>query len=223
MQSLGNPVSYAAAKQPDLSMIAGRSIRLEHVSVATHGDSLYRAIDGDFDSLWTYLGYGPFRSSDEFKAWLSSKEPSRDPWFYAYVDQATGNALGVGSFMRLDAANGVIEVGHIWFSPQLQKTRAATECIFLMMQYAFEVLGVRRLEWKCDSLNAPSRQAALRYGFSFEGIFRQHFIIKGRNRDTAWFAMMDHEWPAIKTATLRWLDDANFDAQGRQKARLQVR
>ena len=144
------------------------------------------------------------------------------------VDQATvrrdtGKAVGMGSFMRNDAANGVIEIGHIWMSPELQQTREATEAIYLMMRYCFDDLGVRRLEWKCDSLNAPSRKAADRFGFTFEGIFRQHYIIKGRNRDTAWFAMLDTEWPKAKKAFEAWLKEDNFDASGQQKAKLRVR
>ena len=147
---------------------------------------------------------------------------ARDPWFYAYVDRATGKACGMGAFMRNDAANGVVEIGNIWMSPALQKTRQATECIYLMIRHAFSDLGVRRLEWKCDALNGPSRKAALRFGFTFEGIFRQHMIIKGRNRDTAWYAMLDKDWPAIHKAFEAWLDEANFDGQGQQKAKLQT-
>jgi RimJ/RimL family protein N-acetyltransferase len=128
----------------------------------------------------------------------------------------------MGAFMRLDASNGVIEIGHIWLSPALQKTREATEAIFLMMRHCLDELGCRRLEWKCDALNAPSRRAAERFGFSFEGIFRQHFIVKGRNRDTAWYSILDKEWPPIRAAFQKWLKDDNFDRQGRQKRRLQV-
>jgi RimJ/RimL family protein N-acetyltransferase len=139
-----------------------------------------------------------------------------------HVRRDTGKAAGMGAFMRLDAANGVIEIGHIWLSPQLQRTREATDAIFLMMRHAFDELGVRRLEWKCDHLNAPSRAAAKRFGFTFEGIFRQHFIIKGRNRDTAWFSIIDTEWPAIRKGFQAWLKDENFDADGRQKRKLTI-
>ena len=153
----------------------------------------------------------------------TAREAARDPWFYAFVRRDTGKAVGMGSFMRNDAANGVIEIGHIWMSPELQQTREATEAIYLMMRHCFDDLGVRRLEWKCDSLNAPSRKAADRFGFTFEGIFRQHYIIKGRNRDTAWFSMLDTEWPKAKKAFESWLKDDNFDAGGQQKAKLRVR
>ncbi len=169
------------------------------------------------------MGYGPFTSPEEFTEWVKAREAARDPWFYAFVRRDTGKAVGMGAFMRNDAANGVIEIGHIWMSPELQQTREATEAIYLMMRHCFDDLGVRRLEWKCDSLNAPSRKAADRFGFTFEGIFRQHYIIKGRNRDTAWFAMLDTEWPKAKKAFEAWLKEDNFDAGGQQKAKLRVR
>jgi RimJ/RimL family protein N-acetyltransferase len=157
-----------------------------------------------------------------FEEWLKGREASRDPWFYAFIRRDTGKACGMGSFMRADPANGVIEIGHIWMSPGLQQTRESTEAIFLMIRHCFDDLGVRRLEWKCDALNAPSRRAAERLGFAFEGIFRQHFIVKGRNRDTAWYAMLDKDWPRVRTAFETWLKPENFDASGRQKAKLLV-
>jgi RimJ/RimL family protein N-acetyltransferase len=210
---------------PDHRPLFGRWTRLEKVSAAKHGRDLYDSFaESDPDGhVWTYLGYGPFASFDDFLTWLKGKEESRDPWFYAFIGKASGKASGMGSFMRADAANGVIEIGHIWMSPGLQKTREATEAIFLMMRHAFDELGVRRLEWKCDALNAPSRKAAERFGFTFEGIFRQHFIVKGRNRDTAWYSITDKEWPAIRKAFQDWLKDGNFDASGREKAKLRVR
>ncbi len=221
------PVGHIAKRKPpgimpDLRVIAGRYMRLEPVSAAQHGASLFRQVAGH-DDTWTYLGYGPFANEAAFLTWLQERESSRDPWFYAFVKQDTGPALGMGAFMRLDVANGVIEIGHIWMTPPLQRTRESAEAIFLMMKHCFEDLGVRRLEWKCDSLNAPSRRAADRFGFTFEGIFRQHFIVKGRNRDTAWFAMMDHEWPAVKAGFEAWLSPTNFDAGVREIAKLQVR
>jgi RimJ/RimL family protein N-acetyltransferase len=158
-----------------------------------------------------------------FREWLKDREASRDPWFYAFIRRDSGKAAGMGSFMRLDAANGSIEIGHIWLSPGLQKTREATEAIFLMMRHCLDELGCRRLEWKCDALNAPSRRAAERFGFTFEGIFRQHFIVKGRNRDTAWYSIIDKEWPPIRAGFQAWLKDGNFDQRGRQKQRLRVR
>ncbi len=208
---------------PDLRDLHGGWVTLEPVSVAKHGKDLFASIHGKGDGLWRYMGYGPFKDEDQFLAWLKDREAARDPWFYAFVNRSTGKAVGMGAFMRADAANGVIEIGHIWMSPELQRTREATEVVHLMMRHAFDDLGVRRLEWKCDSLNAPSRRAALRFGFGFEGIFRQHFIIKGRNRDTAWFSMLDHEWLQIKEGFANWLLPSNFDASGAQKAKLRVR
>ena len=209
---------------PDLRPLFGRWTRLEAVSVEKHAQDLYDSFkDSDPEhAIWTYLGYGPFADFNTFRSWLLERELSRDPWFYAYVRRDTGKAAGMGAFMRLDAANGVIEIGHIWMSPGLQRTREATDAIFLMMRHGFDELGVRRLEWKCDSLNAPSRAAAKRFGFTFEGIFRQHFIVKGRNRDTAWFAIIDKDWPAIRKAFQAWLADENFDPEGRQKTKLAV-
>jgi RimJ/RimL family protein N-acetyltransferase len=203
---------------PDGRILSGRYVRLEPVSVSRHGSALYGSFaNSDPDgSVWTYMGYGPFGSQAEFVDWLKTKENSRDPFFYAFVPLAGGEAVGMGSFMRPDPPNGVIEIGHIWFSPGLQRTREATEIIFLMMRHAFDDLGVRRLEWKCDALNAPSRRAAERFGFSFEGVFRQHMIVKKRNRDTAWYALLDHEWPAIRAGFEKWLEESNFDKAGRQ-------
>jgi RimJ/RimL family protein N-acetyltransferase len=198
--------------KPDLRVLKGRYITLEPVA-AKHASSLFRNAHGH-DEIWTYLGYGPFADEARFISWLAEREASRDPWFYAFVKK--GEALGMGSLMRLDASNGVIEIGHIWMTPPLQRTRESTETIYLMMRHAFDDLGVRRLEWKCDALNAPSRAAALRFGFTFEGIFRQHFIVKGRNRDTAWYAIIDQDWPKIRKGFEAWLDEGNFDEAGRQ-------
>jgi RimJ/RimL family protein N-acetyltransferase len=210
---------------PDMRPLHGRWMRLDHVSAVKHTADLYASFDGKDPQghIWTYMGYGPFASLEEFTGWVQAREAARDPWFYALVRRATGKAVGMGAFMRNDAANGVIEIGHIWMSPELQQTREATEAIYLMMRHCFDDLGVRRLEWKCDALNAPSRKAADRFGFTFEGVFRQHFIIKGRNRDTAWFAMIDTEWPKAKAAFEAWLREDNFDANGQQKAKLRVR
>jgi RimJ/RimL family protein N-acetyltransferase len=167
------------------------------------------------------MAYGPFLEEQAFALWLAEKEKSRDPWFYALVPRGA-EAAGMASFLRADPANGVIEIGNIWLAPALQKTRAATEAIFLLMRHAFEELGVRRLEWKCDALNAPSRRAADRFGFTFEGVFRQHMVIKGRNRDTAWYAITDAEWPEIRHAFEGWLAPENFSSDGTEKAKLRV-
>src|SRR5690242_17452398 len=207
---------------PDLRPLFGRWTRLEPLSAEKHAQDLYDSFkDSDPEHhIWTYLAYGPFADFASFKSWLLERESSRDPWFYAFIRRDTGKAAGMGAFMRLDKANGVIEIGHIWMSPALQKTREATEAIYLMMRHCFDDLGVRRLEWKCHALNAPSRKAAERFGFIYEGIFRQHLIVKGRNRDTAWYAMIDKEWPAMAAKFQTWLRDENFDAEGRQKSPL---
>jgi RimJ/RimL family protein N-acetyltransferase len=209
---------------PDLRPLHGRWVRLDPVSAARHAMQLFNTVDGKDPNgdVWTYLGYGPFADLDSFAKWLKDREAARDPWFYAFVDRSTGEAKGMGAFMRADPANGVIEIGHIWMSPALQRTREATEAIYLMMRHAFDELGVRRLEWKCDALNQPSRDAAKRFGFTFEGIFRQHYIVKGRNRDTAWFSIIDSEWPRIRQGFETWLKDSNFDGAGKQLKRLQV-
>ncbi len=209
---------------PDLRPLPGRWLRLDPLVPERHGDDLWNSIDGKDENgkLWTYMAFGPFPDRKLFQDWLQARADQKDAWFYAYVKRGTNQALGMGSFMRADAPNGAIEIGSIWFSTALQKTREGTEAIYLMMRHAFDDLGVRRLEWKCDALNAPSRKAALRYGFQFEGIFRQHMIIKGKNRDTAWFAMTDKDWPKVKAGFEAWLSDANFDVEGREKAKLRV-
>jgi RimJ/RimL family protein N-acetyltransferase len=169
--------------------------------------------------MWTYLPYGPFDSLDTYRAWTDEISRRSDPLFFAIIDRASGRAVGLASYLRIDPAAGSIEVGHLLYSPLLQRTPAATEAMFLMMEGAFK-LGYRRYEWKCDVLNAPSRAAAQRLGFSFEGIFRQAVVVKARNRDTAWFSIIDTEWPALANAFQRWLDRANFDPHGKQRERL---
>jgi RimJ/RimL family protein N-acetyltransferase len=166
--------------------------------------------------MWTYLFSGPFSSEQEFTGWLETREDSLDPLYFAIVDEVAGRATGLASYLRIEPAHGSIEVGHLAFSPLLQRTRAATEAMYLMMKHAFD-LGYRRYEWKCDALNAASRRAAERLGFTFEGIFRQAVVYKGRNRDTAWYSVIDREWPARAAAFEDWLAPANFDADGRQR------
>jgi RimJ/RimL family protein N-acetyltransferase len=168
---------------------------------------------------WTYLAYGPFADLDSYLAWIDRTCSGNDPLFFAIIDRQTDRAVGVASYLRIDPANGSIEVGHINYSPLLQRQPAATEAMYLMMRHAFE-LGYRRYEWKCNALNAASRAAAQRLGFSYEGVFRQATVVKGRNRDTAWYAAIDAEWPTLHDAFLKWLDPANFDAQGKQRMRL---
>jgi len=210
--------------KPDMRPLHGLWVMLEPVSAERHAKDLYASFAGSDPEghVWTYMPYGPWTSFEQFEGWLREREASRDPWFYAFIRRDTGKPVGMGSFMRCDAPNGAIEIGHIWMSPALQQTREATEAIFLMIRHCFDELGVRRLEWKCDALNAPSRKAALRFGFTFEGIFRQHLIVKGRNRDTAWFAIIDKDWPRVRAGFERWLRPENFDEKGRQKAKLQV-
>jgi RimJ/RimL family protein N-acetyltransferase len=197
----------------------GVTVRLEPLDVARHGNDLFASSVGA-DSTWDYLAYGPFNSRDEFMAWLESRAPLDDPLTFTIIDVASGEARGVESLMRIDAPDGVIEIGHIWLSPALQRTRQATEAIYLLSRYVFDELGYRRYEWKCDSLNRPSRRAAERYGFVYEGTFRQHMVVKDRNRDTAWYSMLDSEWPSRRTAFETWLSEDNFDSTGRQKRSL---
>ncbi len=210
---------WAECARPVRSTIQGNWGRLEPLDTARHGHDLWAAVDGH-ESVWTYLGYGPFPNEAAFLTWLSGREALTDPLYYAVVDTASGKAVGVLTLMEIRPAVGVCEIGHVFFSPVLQRTRAATEAIYLAMRHVFADLGYRRFEWKCDALNAPSRAAAIRFGFGFEGIFRQHLVVKGRNRDTAWYAIVDKEWPAIRTGFEAWLRPENFDAAGRQKANL---
>ncbi len=199
----------------------GRFCRVELLNPETHLDDLYGAFADDPEGLlWTYMVDGPFDSREEFRAWLDSICTTDDPLFHAIVDLSTNRAAGVAAYMRIKPDVGVIEVGNIVFSPRLQRTPQATEAMFLLMARVFDDLGYRRYEWKCDSLNAPSRQAAARLGFSFDGVFEQAIVYKGRNRDTAWYSILDRHWPDLKRAYLRWLDPENFDDQGLQKRKL---
>lgn len=198
----------------------GRFCRVVPLNPEAHAAWLYSANKADAaDGMWTYLPYGPFDTLDSYRAWMKQNCQGDDPLFYAILDRATGRAAGVASYLRISPDSGSIEVGHIQYSPSLQRTPAATEAMYLMMERAFK-LGYRRYEWKCDALNAPSRAAAQRLGFSFEGIFHQATVVKGRNRDTAWYSVLDAEWPALNGAFLRWLGPQNFDERGRQLERL---
>jgi RimJ/RimL family protein N-acetyltransferase len=222
---LGQPVGlplgdWSPPPRPPRSALQGRFCRVEPLSAARHAADLFAANSLDAEGrMWTYLGVGPFATLGEYRAYLDGIEGSTDPLFQAIVDAATGRAVGVASYLRIQPEHGSIEVGHLAFSPLLQRTPAATEAMYLMMRQAFE-LGYRRYEWKCNALNEPSRAAARRLGFSFEGVFRQATIVKGRSRDTAWFAVIDGEWPALRAAFERWLDPANFDEAGRQRTSL---
>lgn len=208
---------------PQRKVMLGRYCSVEPLQPETHAKQLYQAFaeDAQHDN-WTYLPYGPFKSFESFNQWLSDSCCADDPLFFVIIDKRTSVAVGLASFLRIDAAVGVVEVGHIHLSPRLQKTRMATEAMYLMMRRAFDELGYRRYEWKCDACNEGSKKAALRLGFQCEGVFRQATIYKQRNRDTTWFSIIDKEWPAIKAAFEAWLDTANFDNQGQQKYSLQA-
>jgi RimJ/RimL family protein N-acetyltransferase len=218
-QPVGPPVpGWTPPPRPAREAIEGRCVRLEPLDPEWHGPALWEAICG-CDALWTYLPVGPFPGWRGFRAWLGEAAAGVDPLFFAVIDKAEGRASGWQSFLRIAPEAGSIEVGHICYSPALQGTRAATEAQYLMMSHAF-AMGYRRFEWKCDALNAPSRRLAQRLGFSFEGVFRQAMVVKGRNRDTAWYSVIDAEWPALKAAFETWLDLENFDPEGRQRTRL---
>jgi RimJ/RimL family protein N-acetyltransferase len=200
--------------RPPRAPLPGRYVRLEPLLPA-HAAELHAAFAGR-DVLWDYMPYGPFASEAAYADWIAATASGEDPLFFALRDLATGRAAGVASFLRIAPEAGTIELGHIALSPALQRSRAATEAWFLMMDWAFSA-GYRRFEWKCNALNLPSRRAAERLGLSYEGIFRQAAVVKGRNRDTAWFAAIDGEWPALSSAFLRWLDPANFGPEGAQR------
>jgi RimJ/RimL family protein N-acetyltransferase len=199
----------------------GRYVALEPLDAAKHGEALWEGTHGpEREELWRYLFEGPFPNRAAFNAHLERKAVPGDPLFFAILDQPSRRAVGYASYMRIEPLHRCLEVGSILYTAALQRTRGATEAMYLMARHVFEDLGYRRYEWKCNALNEPSRRAALRLGFAFEGIFRQHMIVKGRNRDTAWFSMLDSEWPARKMAFERWLAPANFDANGRQRSSL---
>jgi RimJ/RimL family protein N-acetyltransferase len=218
---VGEPVEATPARRPERVTLAGRHVTLVPLDASRHGDALWKGSSGpENESLWLYLTGVPFSTRAAFDGHLEKKAQSEDPLFLAIIDNATGLATGHASYMRIEPVHRCIEVGSILYTPALQQTIGATEAMYLMARHAFEDLGYRRYEWKCNSLNEPSRRAALRFGFTFEGIFRQHMIIAGRNRDTAWFSMLDSEWPDRKLAFESWLDPANFDASGQQKRSL---
>ncbi len=226
--ALDQPIGFAidnwrTCSTPPNAPMTGQYCRLERLDLKQHASGLFEAFSKDTDGHnWTYMPYGPFDTLQDFTAWLSSVAGGNDPFFHSIIDLRTGQAVGVASYLRISPTDGVIEVGHIHFSPLLQATTLATEAMFLMMQRVFDELGYRRYEWKCDALNAPSRRAAKRLGFSYEGVFRQATMYKDRNRDTAWFAIIDQDWPRIRSAYKAWLSSNNFDAQGKQKSALKA-
>lgn len=218
-QPVGAAVDPSPAERPGPIAFAGRFGSVARLDARRDGADLWRALR-DHDEVWTYISTaGPFGDEGAFSAWLGERERLNDPYFYVIRDTA-GRTVGLLSLMAIRPDMRVVEIGNIVYSPAMQRTPLATETQYLLARYVFELLGYRRYEWKCDALNAPSRRAALRYGFSFEGIFRQHMIAKGRNRDTAYFSMLDREWPSRKRAFERWLAPDNFDGNGRQKSRL---
>src|SRR6266568_8691222 len=221
-QPIGPSVDgWSPRPRPQRTDMPGRYCRLEPVNVARHEADLFAAyMEAPDDRDWTYLFQERPGRPEDFHTYLTNLQKSEDPLHFAIVPADTGKAVGTAALMRIEPTHRVIEVGSIAFAPRLKQTRAATESMYLMMRRAFDELGYRRYEWKCDSLNAPSRSAAERYGFRFEGIFRQALVYKGRNRDTAWYSIIDREWPALKAAFERWLDPRNFDGEGRQRESL---
>jgi len=224
LNQLNQPVGmviqgWKVPPQPGREVMEGRFCHLEPLELR-HATSLHAANSLDVEGRnWTYLPYGPFKSLNDYSSWIEQNCNLNDPLFFAIIDVKEKRAVGVASYLRIIPNAGSIEVGHINYSPLLQRTPAATEAMYLMMARAFD-LGYRRYEWKCNALNSPSRDAAQRLGLSFEGIFRQALIVKGRNRDTAWYATIDKEWPEIKQAFLQWLSPDNFDNSGKQRLRL---
>jgi len=204
--------------RPEGAAMAGKYVRVQALDANLHAAELYGQYAGN-DAVWDYLPYGPFTSLAGYHRWIRDAAEGNDPYFYVIIDSETKQSRGVASYLRIAPEAGSIEVGHICMAPSLQRTRAATEAIYLMMEWAFEA-GYRRFEWKCNALNMASRRAAERLGLSYEGVFRQAAVVKGRNRDTAWFAAIDTEWPALREAFGTWLNPDNFDARGRQIERL---
>lgn len=214
-------VDSSPATPPTRQQHSGRVVRLEPLNADAHAEALYQGSHGaGKEDLWRYLFDGPFPDCQAFNAHIERFAAQDDQLFFAIVEQASGLAVGYASYLRIEPLHRCIEVGNILYTPQLQQTAGATEAMYLLARHVFNDLGYRRYEWKCNALNAPSRRAAERLGFTFEGIFRQHLIVKGRNRDTAWYSMLDSEWPALQAKFERWLDPENFAADGRQRASL---
>ncbi|WP_272598394.1 GNAT family N-acetyltransferase [Solirubrobacter ginsenosidimutans] len=211
------PTPHPARDRPRRTVLEGARVRLEPLDPERHAGDLFAAAEGD-PALWDYLPYGPFDDVGALTEHLRAQAASDDPLFYAVV--VGGVASGIVSYLRIEPAHGCIEIGHIWFGAPLQRTPAATEAIYLLAREAFDGLGNRRFEWKCNAANERSRRAAERFGFTFEGVFRQHMIVKGGNRDTAWYSILDGEWPAVRAGFEAWLDEANFDADGVQRRSL---
>ena len=222
-QPCGDEVAgWTGVERPSRALMEGRFCRIESLATERHLSDLFEAYSDDTDGkLWTYMTDGPFNSIDELRKWMEPACAADDPLFHALIDLATGKAVGMAAYMRIKPEHGVIEVGSITYSPRLQGTSAATEAMFLMMRRVFNELGYRRYEWKCDSLNAPSCRAAERLGFTFDGLFEQALVYNGRNRDTAWYSILDRNWPPIEQAYVNWLNADNFDEHGQQNRKLQ--
>lgn len=225
LNNLGQPVgeplpNWTPPPRPPRKAMEGRTCRLEPLDPEVHAAALYAEFALDPEGRnWTYLPYGPFESLEAYCSWMKETCLGDDPLFFAIVNRTSGKALGMASYLRIMPESGSIEVGHVLYTERLKRSAGATEAMYLMMENVF-ALGHRRYEWKCDALNAASRAAAQRYGFSYEGIFRQATVCKGRNRDTAWYAVTDGDWPRLREAYRKWLEPANFDEQGRQRTRL---
>ena len=214
--------NWSERPRPKRQVMEGQYVRLEPLESKRHGDGLYEASTlDDAHSRFRWLFEYPPASRAELQPWLDKSQVSEDPLFFAAIDKATGRVAGRQSLMRIDPSFGVIEIGHIYWSPLMARKPAATEAQYLFLRHVFQELGYRRYEWKCHNMNEPSKRAALRFGFTFEGVFRQHLVFKGGNRDTAWFSIIDKEWAALSKAYEAWLDPSNFDALGRQKRRLE--
>jgi RimJ/RimL family protein N-acetyltransferase len=214
-----SPLNWKPVPAPVPVTLCGRYVILEPLDAGRHAVALWQAVK-DHDELWAWLPDGPYATESDLRRAIEEKQSAAGAVFLAIVPAATGSVAGYASFMRMEPAQGVVEVGNILLTPGLQRTTAATEAMYLMAAHIFDQLGYRRYEWKCNAKNLPSRRAAERLGFTFEGIFRQHMVVKGQNRDTAWFSILDHEWPARKRAFEAWLDPANFDGEGRQRQNL---
>ena len=219
---LGEQVVWQPVAAPQVRTLVGKHAVLRPVDAGRDAEPLYavsHAPEGD-ESIWRYLFDGPYENAEALRTMLGWMQGSSDPLFFAIARREEPRAIGLCSFLRIAPEFGTIEIGNVWFGAPLQRTTAATEAIFLLLSHAFDELGYRRVEWKCNALNDPSRRAATRFGFTFEGIFRKHYVVKGRNRDTAWFAIVDDEWPAIRAGFTAWLAPENFTADGRQIRRL---
>lgn len=214
--------NWSPRGRPERTALDGRYVRLEPIDAGRHGDDLFAvATAADAGQRFRYLSEGVPEGREPFQAWLEKVQASTDPLYFAVIDKKTGRAEGRQTFMRITPEHGVMEIGHIHWGSAIARTRVTTEAHYLFMRHAFEALGYRRWEWKCNDRNEPSKRAALRFGFTAEGVFRQHMVAKGENRDTAWFSIIDTEWPALQRAYEAWLDPANFDAEGKQRKRLE--